>query len=76
MLTTQAKKRSAADDESNPLRLAGILQHVLALVGPGHWYFIQQSASCGKICMRKWPANAQPQTATWKMSVSSHVIQR
>eukprot|EP00953_Heterococcus_sp_UTEX-ZZ885_P028686 15292-Heterococcus_DN1.PRE.4 len=40
MLTTQAKKRSAADDESNPLRLAGILQHVLALVGPGHWYFI------------------------------------
>jgi hypothetical protein len=40
MMNTQVKKRSAANDESNPLRLAGILQHVLAHVGPGHWYFI------------------------------------
>jgi hypothetical protein len=42
MMNTQVKKRSAADNESNPLCLAGIfkLQQILDYVGSGHWYFI------------------------------------
>jgi hypothetical protein len=40
MMNTQAQKRSATDDESSPLRQAGILQQMLDYVGPGHWYFI------------------------------------
>jgi hypothetical protein len=40
MMNTQVKKRSAADDESSPLRQAGILQQMLDYVGPGHWYFV------------------------------------
>jgi hypothetical protein len=33
-MNTRAQKRSAADDERNPL------QQMLDYVGPGHWYFV------------------------------------
>jgi hypothetical protein len=39
-MNARAQKRSAADDSSNPLLQAGILQEVLDDVGPGHWLFI------------------------------------
>eukprot|EP00953_Heterococcus_sp_UTEX-ZZ885_P001122 1117-Heterococcus_DN1.PRE.4 len=39
-MTARAQKRSAADNNSNPLLQADILQRVLDHVGPGHWYFV------------------------------------
>jgi hypothetical protein len=43
MKSACAKKRAATD--SNPLRQAGILQHVLGYVGPGHWLFLSTVCS-------------------------------
>jgi hypothetical protein len=35
----------SSEDSSNPLQQAGILQHVLAYVGPGHWCFVAEVSS-------------------------------
>eukprot|EP00953_Heterococcus_sp_UTEX-ZZ885_P000990 1043-Heterococcus_DN1.PRE.5 len=47
-MNARAHKRSAADDNSNPLLQANILQRVLDYVGPGHWYFISTDSSLWK----------------------------
>jgi hypothetical protein len=39
-----SQKRSTANS-SNPLEQAGILQHVLDYVGPGHWCFVAEVSS-------------------------------
>jgi hypothetical protein len=44
MMSATSQKRSAADS-SHPLQQAGILQHVLDYVGPGHWCFVAEVSS-------------------------------
>jgi hypothetical protein len=66
MMNTQAKKRSAADDERNSLQQAGILQQM-------HWYFISTVSKLWKDCMRKWPATAQQPTATCAIARVFHL---
>jgi hypothetical protein len=49
IMNARAQKRSAADDNCNPLLYANILQRVLDYnVGPGHWYFISTVSSLWK----------------------------
>jgi hypothetical protein len=45
IMNARAQKRSAADNNSNPLLQADILQRVLDHVGPGHWYFVSSVSS-------------------------------
>jgi hypothetical protein len=46
MITGSAHDLAAVDfASSNPLTEAGILQHVLGYVGPGHWYFLATVSS-------------------------------
>eukprot|EP00953_Heterococcus_sp_UTEX-ZZ885_P036531 18804-Heterococcus_DN1.PRE.1 len=52
-MNTRASKRSTSDDSRNPLRLAGIVQHVLDHVGPGHWYFISTVSKLFKDCYER-----------------------
>jgi hypothetical protein len=62
-MTANKAQKLQGTDSSSPLQQAGILQHVLSFVGPGHWCFVAEVSSLWRdVYIRVEPTEMQLDT--------------